>query len=82
METKPNALGMSIQFEHRVIHKFVEEKKNWEEQEQNYTKAAPQPGFHKDVIEWNRGVKGSYRVNQDVIGFGRVYRGVTGWNKM
>ena len=28
VETKPNALGMSIKFENRVTHKFVEEKKN------------------------------------------------------
>ena len=37
VETKPCALNMSTQFDNRVIHKFVKEKKDWEEQEQKQT---------------------------------------------
>ena len=45
---------MSTQFVDRKIHNFVEKKKNWEEQGQNYLDAVPRAGFNMNVTGCDR----------------------------
>ena len=54
--TSPSALDidMSTRLVDQVIDNFVEKKKNWEEQGQNYLDAAPRPGFNMDVTGCDR----------------------------
>ena len=56
MDTSSSALDidMSTRLVDQVIDNFVEKKKNWEEQTQNYLDAAPRPGFYMDVTGCKR----------------------------
>ena len=55
-DTSRSALDIDIstRLVDQVIDNFVEKKKNWEEQGQNYLDAAPRPGFNMDVTGCDR----------------------------
>ena len=56
MDTSSSALDidMSTRLVDQVIDNFVEKKKNWEEQGQNYLYAVLRPGFNMDVTGCDR----------------------------
>ena len=60
---------ISTQFVDRVIHNFVEEQKNWEEQTHIYLHAVPRQGYNMDVTGCNGGVT---VMEQGVTGVTRV----------